>query len=60
MESMENDGYDFYSIKVLNEAFKNAVKLVNAVGKSLSDNNSLDGEEWNERLNLNPGPEVGP
>mmetsp|Transcript_5553 Transcript_5553/g.8780 ORF Transcript_5553/g.8780 Transcript_5553/m.8780 type:complete len:621 (-) Transcript_5553:14-1876(-) len=31
MESMEDDGYDFYSIAPLNTAFKNAVKLVNSV-----------------------------
>eukprot|EP00957_Ditylum_brightwellii_P016663 1252723-Ditylum_brightwellii.AAC.1 len=29
MESMREDGYDFYEAKVLNEAFKKAVKLVN-------------------------------
>ena len=42
MESLERDGYDFYSVKVLNNAFKNAVKLVNVVGKSLADNESND------------------
>ena len=26
MESIEKAGYDFYSLKVLNNAFKNAVK----------------------------------
>lgn len=36
MESMQEDGYDFYSVKVLNSAFKKAIKLVNKVGKSLS------------------------
>jgi pentatricopeptide repeat protein len=44
MESMEKDGYDFYSVKVLNNAFKNAVKLVNVVGKSLAE--SEDEEDW--------------
>ena len=44
MESMEKDGYDFYSVKVLNNAFKNAVKLVNVVGKSLTENE--DDEDW--------------
>lgn len=31
MESMREDGYDFYDIEVLNAAFKRAVKLVNVV-----------------------------
>jgi len=31
MESMESDGYDFYAVKVLNTAFKKAIKLVNQV-----------------------------
>jgi pentatricopeptide repeat protein len=35
MESMQKDGYDFYEIKVLNSAFKNALKLVNKVGRGL-------------------------
>mmetsp|Transcript_22476 Transcript_22476/g.47549 ORF Transcript_22476/g.47549 Transcript_22476/m.47549 type:complete len:595 (+) Transcript_22476:201-1985(+) len=36
MESMQNDGYDFYGVKVLNEAFKKAVKVVNAVGQNFA------------------------
>jgi len=36
MESMRERGYDFYDIKVLNEAFKKAIKLVNVVGKRFS------------------------
>jgi pentatricopeptide repeat domain-containing protein 1 len=44
METMEEDGIDFYSVKVLNNAFKNALKLVNVVGKSLGENES--NEEW--------------
>ncbi|CAB9499881.1 Pentatricopeptide repeat-containing protein [Seminavis robusta] len=36
MESMREDGYDFYDIEVLNAAFKKAVKLVNVVGRGLS------------------------
>jgi pentatricopeptide repeat protein len=36
MESMQQNGYDFYSVEVLNAAFKKAVKLVNKVGQSLS------------------------
>jgi pentatricopeptide repeat protein len=31
MESMNEDGYDFYEVKVLNAAFKRALKLANAV-----------------------------
>mmetsp|Transcript_31750 Transcript_31750/g.63553 ORF Transcript_31750/g.63553 Transcript_31750/m.63553 type:complete len:970 (+) Transcript_31750:35-2944(+) len=36
MESMREVGYDFYDIKVLDEAFKNAVKIVNKVGKGFA------------------------
>jgi pentatricopeptide repeat domain-containing protein 1 len=54
MESMEEDGYDFYSVKVLNTAFKNAVKLVNVVGKSLTESDDSDKEEnWNDRIKSN-------
>jgi len=35
MESMQEDGYAFYDIKVLNAAFKKAVKLVSVVGRGL-------------------------
>jgi pentatricopeptide repeat protein len=35
MESMQEDGYDFYDIKVLNAAFKKAVKLVSVLGRGL-------------------------
>eukprot|EP00978_Attheya_sp_CCMP212_P023673 scaffold72985_cov52-Attheya_sp.AAC.4 len=38
MESMTRDGYDFYEVKVLNAAFKKAVKLANAVGSGLIGN----------------------
>jgi hypothetical protein len=31
MESMNEDGYDFYEVKVLNAAFKRVLKLANAV-----------------------------
>lgn len=37
MESMREDGYDFYEIDVLNNAFKKAIKLVNAVGQTLNE-----------------------
>ena len=30
MESMQNDGYDFYGVKVFDAAFKNGVKVLNA------------------------------
>jgi pentatricopeptide repeat protein len=36
MESMRERGYDFYDIKVVNEAFKKAIKLVNVVGRRFS------------------------
>jgi pentatricopeptide repeat protein len=48
MESIEKDGYDFYSVKVLNNAFKNAVKLVNVVGKSLVDGENND--VWSKEI----------
>lgn len=36
MKRMEEDGYDFYSVNVLNSAFKKAIKLVNAVGQTFA------------------------
>jgi pentatricopeptide repeat protein len=36
MQRMESYGYDFYSVKVLNAAFKKAVNLVNAVGQNFA------------------------
>jgi pentatricopeptide repeat protein len=42
MESMREDGYDFYEVKVLNEAFKKAINLVHVVGKGLSNSNEND------------------
>ena len=36
MESMQDYGYDFYGMQVLNSAFKKAVKLANKVGQSFS------------------------
>jgi hypothetical protein len=35
MEFMQEDGYDFYDIKVLNAAFKKAVKIVSVLGRGL-------------------------
>ena len=42
MESMREDGYDFYDIDVLNRAFKKAVKLVNQVGRGFSSTGEGD------------------
>lgn len=36
MESMREMGYDFYEVKVLDEAFKNGVKILNRMGKGFS------------------------
>jgi pentatricopeptide repeat protein len=36
MESMREMGYDFYRVKVLDEAFKNGVKILNRMGKGFS------------------------
>lgn len=36
MESMREMGYDFYNVKVLDEAFKNGVKILNQMGKGFS------------------------
>jgi pentatricopeptide repeat domain-containing protein 1 len=36
MESMQNDGYDFYGVKVFDAAFKNGVKVLNAVGQNFA------------------------
>jgi len=35
MESMRRDGYDFYDIKVVNEAFKKAIRLADVVQRGL-------------------------
>ena len=43
MESMREDGYDFYEIEVLNAAFKKAVKLVNVVGRGFSKDGDNEG-----------------
>lgn len=49
MESMRADGYDFYDVPVLNEAFKRAIRLVNVVGKRvLAANEEDDDGEANE------------
>jgi len=36
MESMQDDGYDFYGVKVFDAAFKNGVKVLNAVGQNFA------------------------
>jgi len=47
MEAMREVGYDFYEIKVLDEAFKNGVRVLNRLGKGLSSSNYPvnDGED---------------
>ena len=35
MESMDRDGYNFYEVKVIDDAFKKAVKFASAVGRGL-------------------------
>jgi pentatricopeptide repeat domain-containing protein 1 len=56
MESMQEDGYDFYGVKVLNLAFAKAVKLVNRVGRGLSS--TEDGGD-DAQLKLNDADEEG-
>jgi len=46
MESMREDGYDFYGVEVLNTAFKNAVKLVNVVGRGLTSKDDGKDSPW--------------
>lgn len=41
MESMSEDGYDFYEVKVLNDAFKKAIKLVNVVGQGFKNSGAF-------------------
>jgi hypothetical protein len=36
MEYMREMGYDFYEIKVLDEVFKNGVKVLNRIGRGFS------------------------
>eukprot|EP00980_Cylindrotheca_fusiformis_P000079 scaffold19_cov114-Cylindrotheca_fusiformis.AAC.26 len=52
MESMQADGYDFYSVKVLNSAFSKAVRLVNKVGQSLSPSDASQEEKSLKNLEL--------
>ena len=49
MESMQEDGYDFYGVAVLNEAFKKALKLANKVGQTFT---SKEIEDKNEKFIL--------
>lgn len=46
MESMQEDGYDFYGVTVLNEAFKKALKLANRLGQTFTSRE--DGLEESE------------
>ena len=52
MEAMRQDGYDFYSVPVLNEVFKRAVRLANAVGRGWSEE---QGESELDGFNLRNG-----
>jgi len=36
MESMREVGYHFYEVKMLDDAFKNGVKILNQVGRGFS------------------------
>lgn len=41
MEAMREVGYDFYGIKVFDEAFKNGVRVLNLVGGAIGDNEGV-------------------
>lgn len=56
MESMREDGYDFYGVQVLNLAFAKAVKLVNRVGRGLA---SKEEDKGDAPLKLNDADEEG-
>jgi pentatricopeptide repeat domain-containing protein 1 len=45
MESMREDGYNFYEMPLLDKAFKRAVRLANAVGRTWSDEPEEDDEQ---------------
>jgi pentatricopeptide repeat protein len=45
MEYMREMGYDFYEIKVLDEVFKNGVKVLNRIGRGFSSV-GLDGSYY--------------
>ncbi|KAL7549434.1 hypothetical protein ACHAWF_012701 [Thalassiosira exigua] len=45
MESMREVGYDFYGVRVLDEAFKSGVKMLNRVGKNLYSEPGSEGGE---------------
>lgn len=54
MESMRKDGYDFYEIKVLDTAFKRAVRLANVVGTTFStDGGGMQGYSAVDDINQN-------
>jgi len=50
MECMEEDGYDYYSIAPLNTAFKNVVKVVNAVGNRFTDEYDDEQDTWKSKI----------
>jgi pentatricopeptide repeat domain-containing protein 1 len=51
MQQMQDDGYDFYSVKVLNAAFKKAVNIVNAVGQNFASNSDNEKEKSLDLIN---------
>lgn len=56
MESMNADGYDFYEAKVLNAAFKRALKVANVMGRGFSsvhDDEDDDNDEDSDEANKN-------
>ena len=52
MESMQEGGYDFYGMKVLDSAFKKAVKLANKVGQSFSTSEDKLGENLLRQIEM--------
>jgi pentatricopeptide repeat protein len=54
MESMNVDGYDFYEAKVLNAAFKRALKVVNVVGRGFTGVHDVGGDGEKEAGQADP------
>jgi len=49
MEAMREVGYDFYGIKVLDDAFKNGVRILNRVGRGISTVDDIDYDIMEDR-----------
>jgi len=49
MEAMREVGYDFYGIKVLDDAFKNGVRILNRVGRGISTVDDIDYDIMDDR-----------